>query len=96
MKDVFNLGKFEFHGAFQLRQREARLGVCQPLKQFSEDTFGVADVRKCILATDGFFNHRHQVVRDFCRGREHGSNLPLPGVTFQDIGNTQKTLCICH
>ncbi len=96
VKNVFNLGKFKFNGAFQLRQRETRLGVGQPLKQIGEDTLGVADIRQCILTTDGFFNHRHQVVRDFGRGREHGGNLPLPGVAFQDIGNTQKTFCICH
>lgn len=60
MKNVFNLGKFEFNGAFQLRQRETVLSVGQPLKQIGEDTLGVADVWQCILTTDGFFNHRHR------------------------------------
>lgn len=54
VKNVFNLGKFKFNGAFQLRQRETVLGVGQPLKQIGEDTLGVADIRQCILTTDGF------------------------------------------
>ena len=96
VQDVFDLCEFLLNEGLQLSVREARQRLCQPLQQVSEDTLCVADVRECILATDGFFNHRHQMVRDFCRGREHGSNLPLPGIAFQDIGNTQKTFCICH
>ena len=76
MKNVFNLGKFKFNGAFQLRQLETELGVGQPLKQIGEDTLGIADVRQCILTTDGF-QSSPPVVRDFGRGREHGGNLPL-------------------
>ncbi len=41
-------------------------------------------------------NHRHQVVGDFGGGREDGGHLPLPGIAFQNIGNPQKTFCICH
>ena len=96
MQHMFDLSKLLLNERLQLCEREAGLCLRQPLQQLSEDTLGVADVRKCILTTDGFFNHRHQMVRDFCRGREHGRNLPLPGVALQDIGNTQKTFCICH
>ena len=96
MENMFDLGKFELNGRLQFRQRKTRLGGSKPLKKFSKDTFGVGDVGQRVLAANGFFNHRHQMVGDFCRGRKHGCYLPLPGVAFQDVGNTQKPFRICH
>ncbi|VFS71165.1 Uncharacterised protein [Kluyvera cryocrescens] len=96
VQDMFNLGKFEVNGGFQFSVRETWLGVGEPGKQFSKDTFGVGNIGQRILPANGFFNHRHQMVGDFCRGREHGCYLPLPGVAFQDIGYAQKPFRVCH
>ncbi|MNL79911.1 hypothetical protein D3C87_2066210 [compost metagenome] len=80
----------------ELSVRETRLDIGQSLKQFCKNTLGIADIHNGILTTDDFLNHRYQVVRNFRRSRKHGSHLPLPGVAFQDIGNAQKTFCVCY
>ncbi len=96
MQNVFNLGKFLLNKSLQLSMRKAGLGVRQALQQVSEDLLCVADVHQCILPPDGFFNHCHQMVGNFSRGREYRRHLPLPGIALQDVGNTQKSFCICH
>ena len=60
---MFNLGKSKFNGAFSCAS-ETGLGVGQPLKQIGEDTLGVADIRQCILTTDGFQSSPPESVRD--------------------------------
>ena len=96
MQDVFNLRKLLINEGFQLCEREARLHVGQPLQQVGKDTFGIGDIGQSVLAADSFFNHRDQMVSNFRRGRQHGRNLPLPGIALQNIGNSQKAFCICH
>ncbi len=96
MQHVFKLGELLFDKGLKPGKREAGLRFGKPVEQFAKNTLRVADVRQRILSTDGFFNHRHQVISNFCRGRQHGGHLPLFGITFQDIGNAQEPLRICH
>ena len=96
MQHVFNLGKLLRDNGFQLCQREPRLRVGEALQQFSKNAFSVGDIGERVLAADGFFNHRNQMVGNFRRGRQDGCYLPLPGIALQNIGNPQKTFCICH
>ena len=96
MQDVFDLRKLLLDKHFQLSVRKARLGIGEALQKFGENAFGISDIGQRILPANGFFDHRNQMVSDLRRGRQYGRYLPLPGITLQNIGNTQKTFCICH
>ncbi|MBN0517261.1 hypothetical protein JTM39_37460, partial [Pseudomonas aeruginosa] len=63
---------------------------------FGKNAFGVGNIGEGILAANGLFNHRYQVVSDLRRGRQDRRYLPLPGITLQNIGNPQKPFRICH
>ncbi len=96
MQNMFDLSEFLFDNHFQPCKRESRLRAGKSCEQVRKNTFGIADIRQSILAADSFFNHRHQMVGNFRGGGKYGRYLPLPGIAFQNIGNTQKTFCICH
>ncbi len=96
MQNMFDLRELVLNLLFQPGKGETGLNLGQACKQVGKNMLCVADVGYGILAPDGLLNHRHQVVGNFGRGRQHGGNLPLPGIALQNLGNTQKTFCICH
>ena len=96
VQDVFDLCEFLLNKSFQLRERKTRLCIGETLQKFGENAFGIGDIGQRILPANGFFDHGNQVISDLRRGRQYGRYLPLPGITLQNIGNAQKTFCICH
>ena len=91
---LLQLRKLQVNAGFQSIELKARLRGCEPLQQLAEDAFGVADIRQSVLTTDGFFNHRHQMVSDLRRCREHGCNLSLLRIAFQNVSDAKKTFRI--
>ena len=96
VQDMLNLSKLLLNKGFQLGERESGLGVGKALKKFGKNAFSVGNIGEGILAANGLFNHRYQMVSDLRRGRQDGRYLPLPGITLQNIGNPQKPFRICH
>ena len=76
VQDMLNLSKLLLNKGFQLGERESGLGVGKALKKFGKNAFSVGNIGEGILAANGLFNHRYQMVSDLRRGRQDGRYLP--------------------
>jgi len=72
MQNVFDLRELLLNLLLQPGKGETGLNLGQACKQVGKNMLCVADVGYGILATDGLLNHRHQMVGNFGRGRQHG------------------------
>lgn len=96
MQNVFQLCKFLIHECFQAGMVKTGLRRGKALQQRRKNRFSVIQMRQDILSGDGFFNHGNQMVGNFRRSGQYGSDLSLARVVFDDVGNARKTLRICY
>ncbi|MNT17743.1 hypothetical protein D3C72_1529160 [compost metagenome] len=96
MQHLLELGELLIDKRLEAIVLKAGQRLRQPAQQVGEDALCIAHIWQNVLPRYRFFNHRHQVVSDFSRSGQDRGHLSLTCITFHDVGNAQKTFCVCY